>query len=115
MQTWVRFEEGWRVVAAHVSLIDTPRAEPVMRKREIPADIRGLQQAYASGLDPADVIDHVYDEIERANDPGIFIALVERKAARKAAAKLGTFDPAKPLWGASRCRGPFARMAWPPE
>lgn len=25
MQTWVRFEEGWRVVAAHVSLIDEPR------------------------------------------------------------------------------------------
>ena len=24
MQTWVRFEEGWRVVAAHVSLIDEP-------------------------------------------------------------------------------------------
>jgi hypothetical protein len=24
MQTWVRFEEGWRVVAAHVSLIDQP-------------------------------------------------------------------------------------------
>jgi hypothetical protein len=24
MQTWVRFEEGWRVVAAHVSLIDDP-------------------------------------------------------------------------------------------
>jgi hypothetical protein len=24
MQTWVRCEEGWRVVAAHVSLIDTP-------------------------------------------------------------------------------------------
>ena len=22
MQTWVRFEEGWRVVAAHVSVID---------------------------------------------------------------------------------------------
>lgn len=28
MQTWVRFPEGWRVVAAHVSLIDTPAAEP---------------------------------------------------------------------------------------
>jgi hypothetical protein len=27
MQTWVRFDEGWRVVAAHVSLIDEP-AEP---------------------------------------------------------------------------------------
>lgn len=24
MQTWVRFPEGWRVVAAHVSLIDMP-------------------------------------------------------------------------------------------
>jgi hypothetical protein len=24
MQTWVRFAEGWRVVAAHVSLIDQP-------------------------------------------------------------------------------------------
>jgi hypothetical protein len=24
MQTWVRFPEGWRVVAAHVSMIDTP-------------------------------------------------------------------------------------------
>jgi hypothetical protein len=24
MQTWVRFPEGWRVVAAHVSVIDEP-------------------------------------------------------------------------------------------
>jgi hypothetical protein len=24
MQTWVRFDAGWRVVAAHVSLIDEP-------------------------------------------------------------------------------------------
>lgn len=24
MQTWVRFPEGWRVVAAHVSFIDAP-------------------------------------------------------------------------------------------
>jgi hypothetical protein len=26
MQTWVRFPEGWRVVAAHVSLMDLPKA-----------------------------------------------------------------------------------------
>jgi hypothetical protein len=26
MQTWVRFPEGWRVVAAHVSTIDEPSA-----------------------------------------------------------------------------------------
>ena len=25
MQTWVRFAEGWRIVAAHVSIIDQPR------------------------------------------------------------------------------------------
>ena len=26
MQTWVRFAEGWRIVAAHVSVIDAPKA-----------------------------------------------------------------------------------------
>jgi hypothetical protein len=24
MQTWVRFPEGWKIVAAHVSIIDDP-------------------------------------------------------------------------------------------
>jgi hypothetical protein len=28
MQTWVRFPEGWRVVAAHVSAIDAPKEVP---------------------------------------------------------------------------------------
>jgi hypothetical protein len=27
MQTWVRFPEGWKIVAAHVSVIDEPRDE----------------------------------------------------------------------------------------
>jgi ketosteroid isomerase-like protein len=26
MQTWVRFPEGWRIVAAHISIIDEPKA-----------------------------------------------------------------------------------------
>ncbi len=26
MQTWVKFPEGWRVVAAHVSLMDPPKS-----------------------------------------------------------------------------------------
>jgi AtzH-like len=26
MQTWVRFPEGWRIVAAHVSIIDEPQS-----------------------------------------------------------------------------------------
>jgi hypothetical protein len=25
MQTWIRFPQGWRIVAAHVSIIDEPR------------------------------------------------------------------------------------------
>jgi hypothetical protein len=28
MQSWARFPEGWRVVAAHVSAIPTPEDEP---------------------------------------------------------------------------------------
>ena len=28
MQTWVKFAEGWRVVAAHVSVIDLPSGNP---------------------------------------------------------------------------------------
>jgi hypothetical protein len=27
MQTWVKFPEGWRVVAAHVSLMEPPKAK----------------------------------------------------------------------------------------
>jgi len=32
MQTWVRFSEGWRIVAAHVSIIDDPDAPRVDSK-----------------------------------------------------------------------------------
>jgi hypothetical protein len=28
MQTWVRFPEGWRIVAAHVSIIDEAKVAP---------------------------------------------------------------------------------------
>jgi len=28
MQTWVRFDDGWHVVAAHVSMIDEPAGSP---------------------------------------------------------------------------------------
>jgi hypothetical protein len=27
MQTWVRFAEGWKIVAAHVSIIDEPQGQ----------------------------------------------------------------------------------------
>jgi hypothetical protein len=35
MQTWVRFPEGWRIVAAHVSIIDEPKdmaSKPLCQK-----------------------------------------------------------------------------------
>jgi len=31
MQSWVRFPEGWRIVAAHVSVIDDPEAQPASK------------------------------------------------------------------------------------
>ncbi len=33
MQTWIRFPEGWRIVAAHVSIIDE-RKDPMPKDRE---------------------------------------------------------------------------------
>jgi hypothetical protein len=27
MQTWIRFPEGWKIVAAHVSIIDEPKGQ----------------------------------------------------------------------------------------
>ena len=29
MQTWVRFAEGWKIVAAHVSIIDEPQDQKI--------------------------------------------------------------------------------------
>jgi 1-carboxybiuret hydrolase subunit AtzH-like protein len=33
MQTWVRFVEGWRIVAAHVSIIDEPGSSKPMGQK----------------------------------------------------------------------------------
>ena len=71
-----------------------------MTRHDIPIDIRGLHEAYARGLDPVAVVESVFDAIDKAADPGIFISLVDRKAARRRRGKLGRFDAAsKPLWG----------------
>jgi hypothetical protein len=37
MQTWVRFPEGWRIVAAHVSIIDEPENDKSNDKSEASA------------------------------------------------------------------------------
>ena len=62
-------------------------------------DRTSLHAAYEGGLEPAAVVDDVFDRIASLGDPGIFITLC-REAARTAVAGLGRFDPvAKPLWG----------------
>jgi hypothetical protein len=33
MQTWVRFPEGWKIVAAHVSIIDDPESSQGLDKK----------------------------------------------------------------------------------
>jgi hypothetical protein len=33
MQTWIRFPEGWKIVAAHVSIIDDPESSKGLDKK----------------------------------------------------------------------------------
>jgi allophanate hydrolase len=69
----------------------------------LPFTLSSLRSAYAAGLKPETVVAEVYHRIRLADDPGIFIHLPEEAETVAAAAALGAFDPAKPLWGA-----PFA-------
>jgi allophanate hydrolase len=66
----------------------------------IELDITRLHAAYAGGLSAEQVVREVYERIAAADDPGIFISLVEERAAIDAARALPDFDPeASPLWG----------------
>lgn len=68
--------------------------------RPLDLDLARLSQAYADGLTPTEVVREVYRRIAAADDPGIFITLVERERALAAAASLPPFSPsAFPLWG----------------
>lgn len=67
---------------------------------ERPLTISALHAAYAAGADPKSILHGVYASIAAADDPGIFLTLVEQDDALAAAEQLGAFDPiAKPLWG----------------
>lgn len=54
---------------------------------------------YSHGSTPVHMVDAAYAAIAEAEDPGIFLALVDHEEARAAAAALGRFDPTKPLYG----------------
>lgn len=58
-----------------------------------------LRAAYESGVQPADVIDEIFDRLEAVDDPAIFIHLCDRETLKSEAKALGAYDPDKPLWG----------------
>lgn len=65
--------------------------------KDLSLDLATLRVAYESGLDPHALIDLVFDRIEAAIDPGIFIALRPRADVH---AEMGaTRMSGKPLWG----------------
>lgn len=65
----------------------------------LPLTIPALHQAYASGTPVSEVVAQIYARIAAVADPGIFITLAPKDTVLAAAAALGAFDPAKPLWG----------------
>ncbi|WP_442966955.1 allophanate hydrolase [Rhizobium sp. C4] len=70
-----------------------------MNIEHLPFTLSSLRAAYAAGLKPEAVVAEVYRRLRLADDPGIFIHLPAEAETIKAAAALGAYDPAKPLWG----------------
>jgi allophanate hydrolase len=62
-------------------------------------DIASLRAFYREGGKVADIVEAVFARITEVNDPGIFIHLADKRAVLEEAAKLGSFDPSKPLFG----------------
>ncbi len=67
-----------------------------MQDMRIPA----LHHAYANGLSPDAVVGQVFERIEAAKDPGIFISLRKPEEVLAEARALAPFEAkSKPLWG----------------
>ncbi|WP_153769052.1 allophanate hydrolase [Labrenzia sp. CE80] len=66
---------------------------------DLPFTLTSLHTAYQDGLPAGDVVEEVYRRIEEIADPGIFIHLIDKAELLEEAAALGSFDPARPLWG----------------
>ncbi len=62
-------------------------------------DIASLRSFYREGGKVADIVEAVFARITEVNDPGIFIHLADKRAVLEEAAKLGSFDSSKPLFG----------------
>ena len=66
---------------------------------DLPFDVARLRAAYADGLSPVEVVTMVFERLEAAADPGIFIHVGDKTTLIAEAAALGSYDAAKPLWG----------------
>jgi allophanate hydrolase len=62
-------------------------------------DIASLHAFYGAGGSVAEIVEMVFARIAAVNDPGIFIHLPDKQSLLADAARLGSFDPAKPLFG----------------
>jgi len=68
--------------------------------RDQPFDIFSLHEAYRNGLSPRAVVEECRRRIDKANDPGIFLHLIDPDSMAAEADALGPFDPLeRPLWG----------------
>lgn len=66
---------------------------------DIAMTIPDLHAAYARGVSPEQIIAQVYTRLREVDDPCIFLSMASEADAQAAAAALGPYDPAKPLWG----------------
>lgn len=61
--------------------------------------IAAIHKAYQDGITPVDIVRQLYLKIAAINDPRLFITLFDEAVVCAQAAALGSYDPAKPLWG----------------
>lgn len=65
----------------------------------LPFTIPSIQDAYAGGARPADMIAEAYRRLAECKDLNVFISVYRMEDVMERAEQLGAFDPAKPLWG----------------
>ncbi len=66
---------------------------------DLPFTLDALRAAYAGGLSPSDVMGETLRRLAAVDDPAIFLHLATAESLIAEAAALGSFDPARPLWG----------------
>jgi allophanate hydrolase len=66
---------------------------------DIAMTISDLHAAYARGVSPEQIIAQIYTRFRDVDDPCIFLSMTSEAEAQAAAAAIGPYDPAKPLWG----------------